>query len=78
MALKILPYTIAGDPDRLARFQREAEILAALNHPHIATIFGLEDGALAMEVVESETLRGPLPLARSWDWRIKSRRRWRT
>ena len=43
VALKILPAAVAADPDRLARFQREAEVLASLNHPHIAAIYGLED-----------------------------------
>ena len=43
VALKILPESYAGDPERLARFQREAEVLAALNHPHIAAIYGLEE-----------------------------------
>jgi len=71
VALKILPETFASDPDRLARFQREAEVLASLNHPHIATIHGLEqsDGrrALVLELVDGDTLaervaRGALPL----------------
>ena len=71
VALKILPESFASDPDRLARFQREAEVLAALNHPNIAAIYGLEetDGlrALVMELVEGETLadriaRGPIRL----------------
>ena len=60
VALKVLPAAVAGDPDRLARFQREAELLAALNHPNIAQIHGLEksDGstALVMELVEGTTL----------------------
>ena len=43
VAVKILPAALAADPDRLARFQREAEVLASLNHPHIAAIYGLED-----------------------------------
>jgi len=43
VALKILPESFAADPERLARFQREAEVLASLNHPHIAAIYGLED-----------------------------------
>jgi len=62
VALKVLPDSFAGDPDRMARFQREAEVLAALNHPHIAQLYGVEERALAMELVEGETLAGPLPL----------------
>ena len=46
----------------MARFQREAEVLASLNHPNIAQIYGVEDRALIMELVEGETLEGPLPL----------------
>jgi Tol biopolymer transport system component len=69
VALKILPAALAGDPDRLARFEREARALAALNHPHIATIHGVEDAgavrALVLELVEGPTLadriaEGPL------------------
>ncbi len=60
VAIKVLPKSMAADPDRLARFQREAEVLAALNHPNIAHIHGLEksDGilALVMELVEGPTL----------------------
>jgi serine/threonine protein kinase len=50
VALKVLPAALAGDPDRLARFQREAEVLAALSHPHIAGVYGLEraDGTTAL------------------------------
>src|SRR5262249_38264696 len=71
VALKILPESFASDPERLARFQREAEVLASLNHPNIAAIHGLEESggtrALVMELVEGETLadriaRGPIPL----------------
>jgi serine/threonine protein kinase len=70
VALKILPDQFASDPDRIARFQREAQLLAALNHPHIAAIYGLEEAdgvrALVLELVEGETLadriaRGPMP-----------------
>jgi serine/threonine-protein kinase len=71
VAIKVLPQAFAQDADRLARFEREAKTLAALNHPNIAQIYGLEraDGvrALVMELVEGETLadriaRGPLPI----------------
>jgi serine/threonine protein kinase len=57
VALKILPANFAGDPDRMSRFHREAELLASLNHPNIATIYGFEDNALAMELIAGETLR---------------------
>ncbi len=60
VAIKVLPSSLATDPDRLARFAREARLLAALNHPHIATIHGLEEAegapALVMELVEGPTL----------------------
>jgi serine/threonine protein kinase len=71
VAIKVLPASVAGDADRLARFQREAEVLAALNHPNIAAIYGLEKTpdvtALVMELVESEDLsqriaRGAIPI----------------
>src|ERR1700692_4005209 len=62
VALKVLPEAFARDPERMARFQREAEVLASLNHPNIAQIYGIEDRALVMELVEGETLAGPLPL----------------
>jgi Tol biopolymer transport system component len=78
VALKILPDTFASDPERLARFEREAKTLASLNHPNIAHIYGFEEGpdvasgfsrtrALVMELVEGEDLsqriaRGPIPI----------------
>src|SRR5262252_1451466 len=71
VAIKVLPETVAKDASRLARFQREAETLAALNHPHVAQIYGLEKSAgitaLVMELVEGPTLaeriaRGALPI----------------
>ena len=62
VALKILPDAFARDVERMARFEREARVLAALNHPNIAQIYGVEDRALVMEMVEGETLKGPLPL----------------
>jgi serine/threonine-protein kinase len=68
VALKVLPESFAGDPERMIRFQREAEVLAALNHPNIAQIYGVEDRALVMELVEGETLKGPLPVDRVLDY----------
>src|SRR4051794_39549887 len=65
-AIKILPAAVARDPERLARFEREAKVLASLNHPNIATIYGLEESpdgkAIAMEFVGGETLKSPQPL----------------
>ncbi len=60
VAIKVLPDVFAGDPDRVARFQREAKTLASLNHPHIGAIYGFEDAgavkALVLELVEGPTL----------------------
>jgi eukaryotic-like serine/threonine-protein kinase len=56
VALKILPESFANDPDRLMRFEREAKMLASLNHPNIAAIYGVEGNALVMELVEGEDL----------------------
>ena len=74
VAIKVLPDVVEGAPDRIARFEREAKALAALHHPHIATLFGMEqDGGkhfLVMELVEGETLdaqiaRGPTPIPKA-------------
>jgi len=62
VAIKVLPADLANDAQYMARFEREAQILAALNHPNIATVYGIEQGALVMELVEGADLRGPLPL----------------
>jgi Tol biopolymer transport system component len=71
VAVKILPRSLTNDPDRLARFEREAQVLASLNHPNVAAIYHLEHAgdspAIVMELVEGETLadriaRGPLPI----------------
>jgi serine/threonine protein kinase len=66
VALKVLPDAFATNPERMSRFQREAQLLAALNHPNIAAIYGLEDGgprsAIVMELVEGGTLACPLPI----------------
>jgi Tol biopolymer transport system component len=66
VALKVLPEAVANDPDRMARFQREAEVLASLNHPNIAAIYGVEERALVMELVEGVEPRGPLPFDEAW------------
>src|SRR6266576_4036550 len=74
VALKVISDTFALDPDRLARFQREAQVLASLNHPHVAAIYGFEDSgethALVLELVDGETLadriaQGAIPLDES-------------
>src|SRR5437016_14520611 len=56
VAIKVLPDAFAADPDRLARFTREARVVASLNHPSIATIYGVEERALVMELVLGPTL----------------------
>jgi len=60
VAIKVLPEAFAGDPERMARFTREAQVLASLNHPNIAAIYGVEDRALVMELVEGRELAGPV------------------
>jgi serine/threonine-protein kinase len=62
VAIKLLPPAISGDGQYMARFEREAQTLAALNHPNIAAIYGIEQGAIIMELVEGETLPCPVPL----------------
>src|SRR5215469_13893632 len=74
VAIKILPDEFSRDADRVSRFQREAEVLASLNHPNIAAIYDLEEASgsryLVLELVEGETLadrlkRGPIPLEKA-------------
>jgi len=76
VAIKILPEEFLRDPDRVSRFQREAEVLASLNHPNIAAIYDLEEAGgsryLVLELVEGETLanriqRGPIPIEEAVD-----------
>src|SRR5438067_2283986 len=67
VAVKVLPESFANDPDRLGRFTREAQLLASLNHPNIAAIYGVEERALVLELVDGPTLQdrlahGALPL----------------
>jgi serine/threonine protein kinase len=63
VAIKVLPDSFANDPDRLARFTREAQVLASLNHPNIAAIYGVEERAIVMELVEGNPPQGPLSAA---------------
>jgi Tol biopolymer transport system component len=66
VALKVLPEAFANDGERLARITREAEVLASLNHPNIATIYGVEERALVMELVEGEPPKGPMSFELAW------------
>src|SRR5882724_1509403 len=68
VAIKILPEGFAYDAERMARFEREAQVLASLNHPNIAAIYGVEERAIVMELVQGETLAGPLPIATALDY----------
>jgi Tol biopolymer transport system component len=77
VAIKVLPPALTAHPDRLARFEREARVLASLNHPHIGMLYGLEESgghlALVLELVEGDTLadrlgRGPIPLKEALSW----------
>src|SRR5262249_39717091 len=77
VAIKVLPKACTADPDRLAGFEREARLLAALSHPHIGTIHGLEEGdgirALVLELVDGDTLadrvaHGPVPVKEALVW----------
>src|SRR5437899_3906271 len=85
VALKLLPPLFATDADRVARFKREAQLLASLNHPHIGAIYGFEDAdnvpALVLELVEGDTLydrvrRAPCHSRRLWPSRNRSPTRW--
>src|SRR5947209_665840 len=67
VAIKVMPASLAHDSDYLARFKREAQVLASLNHPGIAAIYGIEENAIVMELVEGTTLaeriaEGPIPI----------------
>src|SRR5438105_1674095 len=64
VAIKVILDAFAQDADRMSRFTREAQMLASLklNHPNIAAIYGVEENAIVMELVEGEELRGPIPL----------------
>jgi serine/threonine-protein kinase len=66
VAVKVLAEAFARDADRMARFEREAKVLASLNHPNIATIHGVEEHALVMELVEGESPKGPMPFDEAW------------
>ena len=66
VAIKVLPEAFASNPERMARFQREAQVLASLNHPNIASIYGVEERALVMELVEGESPKGPMAFDDAW------------
>src|SRR6266700_3615369 len=68
VAIKVIPDSFAANPDRMARFRREAQMLAALNHPNIAAVHGIEECAIVMELVEGENPAGPLPRAVVMDY----------
>src|ERR1035441_884169 len=62
VAIKVLPPAFVEDAGRMARFEREAQVLASLNHPNIAAIYGIEQNAIVMELVEGDDLKGPVPI----------------
>src|SRR6266481_2146746 len=62
VAIKVLPEAFRRDTSRMRRFEREARVLASLNHPNIAAIYGIEQGAIVMELVEGQSPAGPLPV----------------
>jgi serine/threonine protein kinase len=62
VAIKVLPPAFADDSARMQRFEREAQVLASLNHPNIAAIYGIEQGAIVMEMVDGQDLAGPVPV----------------
>src|SRR5689334_20051444 len=66
VALKVLPEAFANHPERLARITREAEVLASLNHPNIAAIYGVEDRALIMELAAGDSPKGPMSFDSAW------------
>ena len=66
VAVKVLPAAFAADPERLARLEREAKVLASLNHPNIAQIYGVEDRALVMELVDGASPKGPMSFDDAW------------
>src|SRR5271167_3324036 len=65
VAIKVLPAALAQDPERLARFEREARTIAALNHPNICQLYDVGPNYLVMEYVEGTPLKGPLPLEKA-------------
>ena len=68
VAVKVLPRSLATDPERVARLLREARVVASLNHPNIAQIYGVEQGALVMELVHGKTLESPMPVGTALDY----------
>jgi serine/threonine protein kinase/Tol biopolymer transport system component len=71
VAIKVLPPAFADDAARLQRFEREAQVLASLNHPNIAAIYGIEQGAIVMELVEGQDLPSPVPLKTALEYALQ-------
>jgi len=71
VAINVLPPALAEDGARMAGFEREAQLLASLNHPNIAAIYGVEQGAIVMELVEGSDLKGPLPIEAAVSMRVR-------
>src|SRR2546421_4565554 len=68
VAIKVLPEAFAEDTARMQRFEREAQVLASLNHPNIAAIYGIEQNAIVMELVEGGDLKGPIAIDTAIDY----------
>src|SRR5271157_3549199 len=71
VAIKILPRAFAEDSASMQRFEREAQVLASLNHPNIASIYGIEQGAIVMELVEGEDLPVAVPLKTALEYAVQ-------
>src|SRR5271157_5395700 len=71
VAIKVLPPAFADDSARMSRFEREAQVLASLTHPNIAAIYGIEQGAIVMELVEGEDLPVAVPLKTALEYAVQ-------
>src|SRR3954462_5354682 len=71
VAIKMLPPAFAQDSARMQRFEREAQVLASLNHPNIAAIYGIEEGAIVMELVAGSDLHCPVPISTAVNYALQ-------